>query len=178
MGDSYGVGGARDSDAARWAVDCWECGATSEGLHLLPIMYPDGRSADQFINLAVGEPEMHPCLTIQTVLSSPLQDPLGATFERATNACPLEGGNHSFVSRFWSNMQVSQKKLIHEQRYVSGTGVEDDMFVRMGAVGLILSAGYEAIEAKDADEAVCILEARQDIDLVFTDVQMPGTMMA
>lgn len=54
--------------------------------------------------------------------------------------------------------------------------VEDDMFIRMGAVDLVLSAGFEAIEAKDADEAISILEVRKDIDLVFTDVQMPGTL--
>lgn len=54
--------------------------------------------------------------------------------------------------------------------------VEDEMLIRMGAVDLVLSAGYEALEARDADEAIRILEARQDIDLVFTDVQMPGTM--
>jgi two-component system, response regulator PdtaR len=54
--------------------------------------------------------------------------------------------------------------------------VEDEMLIRMGAVDLVLSAGYEALEARDADEAIRILEARHDIDLVFTDVQMPGTM--
>lgn len=54
--------------------------------------------------------------------------------------------------------------------------VEDDAFIRMGAVDLVLAAGYEALEAKDADEAIRILEGRPDIDLVFTDVQMPGTM--
>jgi CheY-like chemotaxis protein len=32
------------------------------------------------------------------------------------------------------------------------------------------------LEAGDADEAIHILELRDDIDLVFTDVQMPGTM--
>lgn len=37
-------------------------------------------------------------------------------------------------------------------------------------------AGYEALEACDADASIRILEARDDIDLVFTDVQMPGTM--
>ncbi|MBA9034208.1 CheY-like chemotaxis protein [Rhizobium leguminosarum] len=46
----------------------------------------------------------------------------------------------------------------------------------MSAVDLVLSAGYEALEACDADEAIRILESRNDIDLVFTDVQMPGTM--
>ena len=29
---------------------------------------------------------------------------------------------------------------------------------------------------RDADEAIRILESRSDIDLVFTDVQMPGSM--
>jgi CheY-like chemotaxis protein len=46
----------------------------------------------------------------------------------------------------------------------------------MGAIDLVLSAGYEALEACDADEAIRILESRADVDLVFTDVQMPGTM--
>ncbi|MGZ2457613.1 MULTISPECIES: response regulator [Rhizobium] len=54
--------------------------------------------------------------------------------------------------------------------------VEDSMIIRMGAVDLVLSAGYEALEACDADEAIRILESRDDVDLVFTDVQMPGTM--
>lgn len=54
--------------------------------------------------------------------------------------------------------------------------VEDDPIIRMGALDLVRSAGYEALEAGDADEAIRILERRSDIDLVFTDVQMPGTV--
>ncbi|MBU4529411.1 MAG: response regulator [Hoeflea sp.] len=54
--------------------------------------------------------------------------------------------------------------------------VEDSPIIRMSAVDLVLSSGYEALEAGDADEAIRILELRDDIDLVFTDVQMPGTM--
>jgi two-component system, response regulator PdtaR len=54
--------------------------------------------------------------------------------------------------------------------------VEDNTLIRMGAVDLVLSAGYEPLEAKHADQAIEILEKRHDIDLVFTDVQMPGTM--
>jgi CheY-like chemotaxis protein len=54
--------------------------------------------------------------------------------------------------------------------------VEDSTIIRMGAVDLVLAAGYEALEACDADEAIYILESRDDVDLVFTDVQMPGTM--
>ena len=50
--------------------------------------------------------------------------------------------------------------------------VENSAIIRMGAVDLVQSAGYEAIEASNADEAIRILESRADIDLVFTDV--PG----
>jgi two-component system, response regulator PdtaR len=54
--------------------------------------------------------------------------------------------------------------------------VEDDPVIRMGALQLVADAGFAAIEARDADEAIGILEVRSDIHLVFTDVGMPGTM--
>ncbi len=54
--------------------------------------------------------------------------------------------------------------------------VEDSAIIRMGAVDLVSSAGYQALEASNAEEAIRLLEARSDIDLVFTDVGMPGTM--
>jgi two-component system, response regulator PdtaR len=54
--------------------------------------------------------------------------------------------------------------------------VEDDPVIRMGALQLVVDAGFEALEADNADEAIRILEARSDIHLVFTDVGMPGTM--
>jgi CheY-like chemotaxis protein len=54
--------------------------------------------------------------------------------------------------------------------------VEDHPIIRMGALRLVADAGYEALEAENADEAIRILEARSDIHLVFTDVSMPGTM--
>ncbi|MDQ0395036.1 CheY-like chemotaxis protein [Labrys monachus] len=41
---------------------------------------------------------------------------------------------------------------------------------------LVDAAGFEALEAGSADEAILLLEARPDIHLVFTDVEMPGTM--
>jgi CheY-like chemotaxis protein len=54
--------------------------------------------------------------------------------------------------------------------------VEDEALLRMMAVELIEEAGLEAVEAPDADAALAILEARQDIRVLFTDVRMPGTM--
>jgi CheY-like chemotaxis protein len=45
-----------------------------------------------------------------------------------------------------------------------------------GALDLVVSAGFEGVGATCADEAIAILEARADIRLVFTDVEMPGTI--
>jgi len=54
--------------------------------------------------------------------------------------------------------------------------VEDEPLIRLAAVDIVLSAGFEALEAGNADEAIHILEHRPDIRLVFTDIEMPGTM--
>jgi CheY-like chemotaxis protein len=54
--------------------------------------------------------------------------------------------------------------------------VEDDMLLRMRAVDMVEDAGYISVEAVDADQAVAILESRSDIALLFTDIQMPGSM--
>jgi CheY-like chemotaxis protein len=54
--------------------------------------------------------------------------------------------------------------------------VEDEFLLRMDAVDMIKAAGFDAIEASNADEAIEILEARRDITVVFTDIQMPGSM--
>jgi CheY-like chemotaxis protein len=54
--------------------------------------------------------------------------------------------------------------------------VEDDFLNRLHAVNLVEDAGYLAVEASNADEAITILEARKDIRIVFTDIDMPGFM--
>jgi CheY-like chemotaxis protein len=54
--------------------------------------------------------------------------------------------------------------------------VEDEPLMRLHAVWLVESAGYDAIEASNADEAIALLEARKDIRIVFTDIDMPGSM--
>ena len=42
--------------------------------------------------------------------------------------------------------------------------VEDSTLIRMGMAGLALAAGFEVLEASDADEAIRLLEDRSDID--------------
>jgi CheY-like chemotaxis protein len=54
--------------------------------------------------------------------------------------------------------------------------VEDEALVRMTAVDMIEEAGFEVLEATNADEAILLLEARRDITVVFTDIEMPGSM--
>jgi CheY-like chemotaxis protein len=54
--------------------------------------------------------------------------------------------------------------------------VEDEMLLRMRAVDMVEDAGFTPIEAVDADQAVAILESRSDIAMLFTDIQMPGSM--
>ena len=54
--------------------------------------------------------------------------------------------------------------------------VEDEMVLRMRAVDIVEDAGFVPIEAVSADEAIEILESRDDISLLFTDIQMPGSM--
>ncbi len=54
--------------------------------------------------------------------------------------------------------------------------VEDDFLLRMNAGQMIEDAGFEVIEASNADDAIAMLERRSDIHVVFTDIQMPGSM--
>jgi two-component sensor histidine kinase/CheY-like chemotaxis protein len=54
--------------------------------------------------------------------------------------------------------------------------VEDEMVLRMRAVDIVEDAGFTAIEAVNADQALSILESRADISLLLSDIQMPGSM--
>ena len=54
--------------------------------------------------------------------------------------------------------------------------VEDEMMLRMRAVDIVEDAGFTSVEAVNADDALAILESRSDIELLFTDIQMPGSM--
>ncbi|MBI0477018.1 response regulator [Sphingomonas sp. MA1305] len=51
--------------------------------------------------------------------------------------------------------------------------IEDEPILRMEAIDMVERAGFEAIEAKDVDEAIQILETRTDIRVVYMDLDMP-----
>jgi two-component system, response regulator PdtaR len=54
--------------------------------------------------------------------------------------------------------------------------VEDEFLVRNFLQIELEDAGYGVVLADNADVAIAILEARTDIHLVFTDIDMPGSM--
>ena len=54
--------------------------------------------------------------------------------------------------------------------------VEDESLLRSFAVEMVEDAGFIAIEASNADEAIAILERRTDIRILFTDIHMPGSI--
>jgi two-component system, response regulator PdtaR len=54
--------------------------------------------------------------------------------------------------------------------------VDDEPILRMLAVEVAEEAGFEVLEAADADEAVALWETHPDVALLFTDINMPGSM--
>jgi CheY-like chemotaxis protein len=66
--------------------------------------------------------------------------------------------------------------VVHSQKRAVVLVVDDEPLTLLDAVEMIEEAGYEAIWARNADQAIAILERRDDIRVLFTDVNMPGSM--
>ena len=54
--------------------------------------------------------------------------------------------------------------------------VEDEVLVRLDLVDTIEDAGFPTFEASGADEAIRLMEMHPEIRVIFTDIDMPGTM--
>ncbi|MCC7348867.1 MAG: response regulator [Variibacter sp.] len=54
--------------------------------------------------------------------------------------------------------------------------VEDEELVREWLQDALEEAGYTVVAVANADQAVAVLESRNDIYLVLTDIDMPGSM--
>jgi len=52
--------------------------------------------------------------------------------------------------------------------------VEDEVLVRMLACEILADGGFDNLEAVNAQEALVLIDARPDIAVMFTDVDMPG----
>jgi CheY-like chemotaxis protein len=53
--------------------------------------------------------------------------------------------------------------------------VEHNEFLRLLTADIMKDAGFVALHASDADEAITVLESRSDIALMLTSVKMPGS---
>jgi CheY-like chemotaxis protein len=83
-----------------------------------------------------------------------------------TPASPAAGSAHQGLDRM-TNVSTSHSIILI---------VEDEYLVRMSAAAMMEGAGYDVLEAGNADEAIRLLESHPDIDIVFTDIEMPGSM--
>lgn len=54
--------------------------------------------------------------------------------------------------------------------------VEDEPLIRMSTVASFEDLGCTALEASSADEAVGLLAENPSIEVLFTDIQMPGDL--
>lgn len=54
--------------------------------------------------------------------------------------------------------------------------VEDDVLVRFMTADILREAGFDVLEAVDSSEALALLSTGHPLDLVITDIRMPGHM--
>lgn len=54
--------------------------------------------------------------------------------------------------------------------------VEDEILIRIDTAESLRDAGFEVVEAEDGVEALAVMDRRNDVDLIFTDINMPGAI--
>jgi CheY-like chemotaxis protein len=54
--------------------------------------------------------------------------------------------------------------------------VEDELLIRFVLTDVLREAGYQVVEACDGEEGLAVLLSGQTIDLIVTDIRMPGTI--
>jgi CheY-like chemotaxis protein len=75
------------------------------------------------------------------------------------------------------NMIMPHSPMLSEQSSTyTVLVVEDDMMVRMPIAEYLRDCGYHVLEAGDAAEAIATVHAAGPVNLVFSDVRMPGPM--
>lgn len=94
-----------------------------------------------------------------------------------------EPGEGTTVRLYFPRDSSEEDVLVAPQKYNALEGgsetilvVEDDEAVRSTGVELLSELGYRVLTAKDADAAWAIVESGLSIDLLFTDVVMPGKL--
>ena len=52
--------------------------------------------------------------------------------------------------------------------------VEDEALIRLAASEMLRDAGFDVVKASSAAEAMIALSAHSDVDMLFSDVELPG----
>ena len=65
---------------------------------------------------------------------------------------------------------------VSTEKQDAGLVVEDEEMLRPFAVGLLEEAGFEVLEAANAEAALKLIESNQDIRILFTDIRLPGVL--
>ena len=108
------------------------------------------------------------------------------TQSRGTVVIESEQGTGSKIKLYLPEVTLSKTTLppsietTFSNRVASGREkilvVDDEPRVRKTAVRVLRKLGYEVIEAASGDEALASMEKNKDIDLLFSDIMMPGGM--
>jgi CheY-like chemotaxis protein len=77
---------------------------------------------------------------------------------------------------FWGAMSTAMASQEEATRHRAVLVVEDEILIRSAVAEFLRGAGYRVIEAANAAEAVAVFASRTQIDLVFSDINMPGPM--
>jgi CheY-like chemotaxis protein len=93
-----------------------------------------------------------------------------------------EEGKGTSVKLYLPRMLQEEEEVVDATRQPVRGGhesvlvVEDDEAVREAAVALLTELGYRVLQARDAASAFDVIDSGTPVDLLFTDVVMPGPM--
>jgi CheY-like chemotaxis protein len=83
-------------------------------------------------------------------------------------------GHPRKAANFGMSRALGRMTQIKSEDHPTILVTDDDNALRPYAAQLLEQSGYTVVEADSADEALKVMEARKDIRLLFTDIQMPG----
>ena len=73
-------------------------------------------------------------------------------------------------------MTAQQAHQENEATKPTVLAVEDVVLARLLVAAYLQESGFQVIEAGSADEAVRVLNAKMPVDVVFSDINIPGTV--
>jgi len=86
-------------------------------------------------------------------------------FARRSGSDSMDGENTAMTPELNAELETAQVMI-----------VEDEVLVRTVVAEALREAGLRVIEAANADEAWSYIQAGAPVDLIFSDIQMPGSI--